>query len=88
MRPLAVSHVFVDHTPGRPSTAQVEFEGGIRLLGIQVWPARHGPLVLFPLGTDKNPSPLSLTPLLRSMVVQSVVAEWRRSRQIPSRAAA
>lgn len=87
MRPLTVSHVDVEHTPGHPSAATVHFEGGIRLCGIQVWPARHGPLVLFPIGTG-NTSPLSLTPVLRNLVVQAVVAKWRQTRQELTRIAA
>lgn len=87
MRPLTVSHVIVEHTPGHPSSAQVLFQGGIGLSGIQVWPARHGPLVLFPIGSA-NSSPLVLTPLLRNLVVQAVVAQWRRTRQELARIAA
>ncbi len=87
MRPLTVSHVAVEHTPGHPSAATVHFEGGIRLCGIQVWPARHGPLVLFPIGNGDS-SPLVLTPLLRSIVVQAVIAQWRLTRQELARLAA
>lgn len=78
MRPLEIVSVCVEHVPGHPSTASVELSGGLRLDQIQVWPARHGPLVLFPLGTSGH-SLLDLTPLVRSMLVRSVVAEWRRS---------
>ncbi|HQF56226.1 MAG TPA: hypothetical protein PK208_14000 [Fibrobacteria bacterium] len=87
MRPLTVSHVAIDHVPGHPSSAHVLFQGGIGISGIQVWPARHGPLVLFPIGTG-NTSPLSLTPLLRNLVVQAVVAQWRQTRQELARIAA
>jgi len=87
MRPLVVSDVNIVHVPGRPSSASVRFAGGICLDGIQVWPARHGPLVLFPLGRDGN-GHLNLTPLLRSLVVQAVVASWRKTRQELSRIAA
>ena len=78
MRPLEIASVCVEHLPGRPSTASVELSGGLRLDQIQVWTARHGPLVLFPLGKTGH-APVELTPLVRSMVVRSVVAEWRRS---------
>ena len=78
MRPLEIVSVSVEHTPGRPSTACVLLSGGLQLDQIQVWPARHGPLVLFPLGNSGH-SPLELTPLVRSMVVRSVVTEWRQS---------
>lgn len=88
MRPLAVSHVTLETEPGHPSRAAVHFAGGIRLCEIQVWPARHGPLVLFPLGREGT-SPLQLTPALRTLVVQAVVAAWRQSRaQLPGRIAA
>jgi len=87
MRPLTVSDVSIVHVPGRPSSASVRFEGGICLDGIQVWPARHGPLVLFPLGKEGD-SHLRLTPLLRSLVVQAVIASWRKTRQELSRIAA
>lgn len=79
MRPLTVTHVSIENIPGHPSHASVRFDGGICLDGIQVWPARHGPLVLFPLGRE-NASPIHLTPLIRTMVVQSVIASWRKSR--------
>jgi hypothetical protein len=85
MRPLEIVSVSVEHLPGRPSTASVELSGGLQLDQIQVWTARHGPLVLFPLGKSGH-SLLELTPLVRSMVVRSVVAEWRRS--LSARAAA
>jgi hypothetical protein len=78
MRPLEIASVCVEHIPGRPSTASVVFSGGVQLDQIQVWTARHGPLVLFPLGRAGH-ALLELTPLVRSMVVRSVVAEWRRS---------
>lgn len=82
MRPLAVSHVSIQSEPGRPSKANVILDGGICLCEIQVWPARHGPLVLFPLGTEGS-SPLHLTPAVRTMVVKAVVAAWRKSRTMP-----
>jgi hypothetical protein len=82
MRPLAVSHVSIESEPGRPSKATVRFDGGICLCEIQVWPARHGPLVLFPSGRDGS-SPLHLTPVVRTMVVRAVVAAWRKSRSTP-----
>jgi hypothetical protein len=85
MRPLEIVSVCVDHIPGRPSTASVELSGSVRLDQLQVWPARHGPLVLFPIGNSGHTF-LELTPLVRSMVVRSVVAEWRRS--LSARAAA
>ncbi|MEN9308543.1 MAG: hypothetical protein RL173_2475 [Fibrobacterota bacterium] len=87
MRPLTVSDVHIVHVPGRPSSACVRFEGGICLDGIQVWPARHGPLVLFPIGENGN-GQASLTPLLRTLVVQSVIATWRKTRQDLARIAA
>ena len=87
MRPLTVSHILVEHVPGRPSTAFVYFEGGIRLDGLQVWPARHGPLVLFPLGLRRTGN-IHLTPLLRTLVVQAVIAAWRRSKALQARIAA
>lgn len=79
MRPLAVSHVSIASEPGRPCRATVRLDGGICLCEIQVWPARHGPLVLFPTGRDGS-SPLHLTPAVRTMVVRAVVAAWRASR--------
>jgi hypothetical protein len=85
MRPLEIVSVYVDHIPGRPSTACVELSGGLQLDQIQVWPARHGPLVLFPIGNPGH-TLLELTPLVRSMVVRSVVASWRQS--LSARAAA
>jgi hypothetical protein len=81
MRPLAVSNVSIESEPGRPSKATVRLDGGICLCEIQVWPARHGPLVLFPLGRDGS-SPLHLTPAIRTMVVQAVVSAWRKSRSM------
>ena len=81
MRPLAISHVSIESEPGRPSKATVRLDGGICLCEIQVWPARHGPLVLFPQGHDGS-SPLHLTPAVRTMVVRAVVAAWRNSRSI------
>lgn len=78
MRPLDIVSVSIEHVPGRPSTASVELTGGLCLDGIQVWTARHGPLVLFPLGKGEH-SPLELTPVVRAMVVRSVVFGWRQS---------
>jgi len=85
MRPLEIVSVSIEHVPGRPSTASVDLSGGLQLDQIQVWPARHGPLVLFPLGRAGR-SLLELTPLLRSLVVRAVVARWRQS--LSARAAA
>jgi len=79
MHPLAVSQVSIENEPGRPSKATVRLDGGICLCEIQVWPARHGPLVLFPVGRDGS-SPLQLTPVVRTMVVRAVVDAWRKSR--------
>jgi hypothetical protein len=75
---LDIVSVSIEHVPGRPSLASVELTGGLCLDGIQVWPARHGPLVLFPLGKSDR-SPLELSPLVRTLVVRSVVFHWRRS---------
>ncbi len=87
MCPLTVSHVSIEHQPGHPSQALVIFNASIRLNGIQVWPARHGPLVLFPLD-KRGLSPIQLTPLVRTLVVQSVVAAWRKSKLQNARIAA
>jgi len=78
MRPIEIASVSVEHVSGRPSIASVELSGGLQLDQIQVWPARHGPLVLFPLGKSGH-TLLELTPVVKSMVVRSVIAEWRRS---------
>ncbi len=83
MRPLRISHVTIESEPGRPSQATVRFDGGICLQRLQVWPARHGPLVLFPFDRDGS-SPLHLTPAVRTMVIQAVIASWRKSRQAVS----
>lgn len=88
MRPLTVSDVHVVHIPGHPSSASVRFAGGIRLDGIQVWPARHGPLVLFPIGQNASTGNIHLTPVVRTLVVQAVVAAWRKTRQELARIAA
>lgn len=85
MRPLEIVDVSIEHVPGHPSMASVELTGGLRLDGIQVWPARHGPLVLFPLGRSDR-SPLALAPVVRTLVVRSVVSRWRLS--LSARAAA
>jgi hypothetical protein len=85
MAPLEVLSVQIEHFPGHPSQATVELRGGLRLGRIQVWPARHGPLVLFPLGQGGR-FLLDLTPLLRGLVVRSVVSAWRNS--LAARAAA
>ena len=78
MRPLEVRSVTIEHVPGHPSLAAVELDGGIRLDRIQVWPARHGPLILFPMAPAGH-FQLGLTPVLRSLLVRAVVAAWRRS---------
>ena len=80
MRPLEVRTVTIEHVPGHPSLATVELGGGVCLDRIQVWPARHGPLVLFPMAPGGH-FQLGLTPLLRSILVRAVVAAWRRSCQ-------
>lgn len=78
MRPFEVRSVTIEHVPGHPSLAAVELGGGIRLDRIQVWPARHGPLVLFPMAPAGH-FQLGLTPVLRSLLVRAVVAAWRQS---------
>ena len=85
MRPLAVRSVSVEHVPGHPSLASVDLEGGLRIDRVQVWPARHGPLVLFPLASTGR-FVLELTPVLRSILSKAVVGAWRQS--LSARAAA
>ncbi|HNY30458.1 MAG TPA: hypothetical protein PKO15_06190 [Fibrobacteria bacterium] len=87
MKPLQILDISMETIPGHPAIASVVLTGGLVLSQIRVWPARHGPLVQFPLGTGTR-SQLELTPVLRSLLVKALVAVWRRRQSDRARVAA
>lgn len=87
MKPLQILEISLEHLPGRPTLASVVLTGGLVLSHIRVWPARHGPLVQFPLGSGAR-SQLELTPVLRTLLIKALVAAWRTDRAGLARVAA
>ncbi|MBK8803022.1 MAG: hypothetical protein IPN71_13400 [Fibrobacteres bacterium] len=87
MKPLQILEISLECVPGHPTRATVVLTGGLVLSQIRIWPARHGPLVQFPLGTGAR-SQLEISPALRTMLVRALVASWRRDQVSRSRAAA
>ncbi|MBK9576134.1 MAG: hypothetical protein IPK50_23410 [Fibrobacterota bacterium] len=87
MKPLQILDISLECMPGRPALATVVLTGGLVLSQIRIWPARHGPLVQFPLGTGAR-SQLEISPVLRTLLVKALVATWRRDQATRSRAAA
>lgn len=87
MKPLQILEISLECVPGHPASATVVLTGGLVLSQIRIWPARHGPLVQFPLGTGIR-SQLEISPALRALLVRALVAIWRRDQTARSRAAA
>lgn len=87
MKPLQILDITLECSPGHPAKASVSLTGGLVLSQIRIWPARHGPLVQFPLGTGTR-SQLEISPALRSMLVRALVSTWRKEQSSRSRVAA
>lgn len=87
MKPLQILDISLECSPGHPANASVVLTGGLVLSQIRIWPARHGPLVQFPLGTGAR-SQVEISPVLRALLVRALVATWRKEQSCRARVAA